>query len=220
MSEEKTTAPPAGTSRDDLHRGLGEALPAERLDVAVRERATAMETGSDLRTAVRVRRVAEREPDRQVLLRLDVGVAVVLVPREAARLLGLLVDGLVPVEVHVRADEVRAEVDEGRMATQRGELRRACHEVRAEGDGAGLGDHHAAALDLLERGVDLGLEAVGLGDHLRQQRRLDEIGHHDEAVRVELAHLLREQAPEGARPGAPFEAVVPGMTRHESPSVS
>ena len=56
--------------------------------------------------------VGERDPAREVLLRLDERVAVVLVPREPARLLGLLVDGLVPVHVHVGADEVGAEVDE------------------------------------------------------------------------------------------------------------
>ncbi len=45
--------------------------------------------------------VGERDPAREVLLRLDERVAVVLVPREATRLLGLLVDELVPVEPDV-----------------------------------------------------------------------------------------------------------------------
>ena len=59
--------------------------------------------------------VGERDPARQVLLGLDERVAVVLVPREPAGLLRLLVHGLVPVEVDVGADEVGAEADEGRV---------------------------------------------------------------------------------------------------------
>ena len=52
-------------------------------------------------------RVGERDPQREVLLRLDERVPVVLVPREATRLLGLLVDRLVPVEAHVGPDRGR-----------------------------------------------------------------------------------------------------------------
>jgi hypothetical protein len=95
--------------------GVLEALVAERRDEAMRERALAVQAGHHPRAAALLGRVGQRQPARQVLLRLDVGVAIVLVPREAARLLGLLVDRLVPVEVHVVADQVVADAGDRRV---------------------------------------------------------------------------------------------------------
>ena len=54
-------------------------------------------------------RVRQGDPTGEVLLRLHEGVAVVLMPGEAARLLRALVDGLVPVEVDVGADQVASD---------------------------------------------------------------------------------------------------------------
>ena len=145
--------------RRHRRRALGEALPAERVDVVVRERAEPVAAGRHLGAAVVERGVGEREPHGEVLLRLDVGVAVVLVPRHPARLLGLLVDGLVPVEAHVGADEVGAQAEDGGVAAERLGGRRAGDGVQRDGERAGLGDREAPVLAGLEEGVDLGLEA-------------------------------------------------------------
>ncbi len=108
VSDENTTAPPAATGAGTAPGRVAEAFEPERLDVRVRKRSQAMHTRCDNGTAVGFGGVGEREPDRQVLLRLDERVAVVLMPREPPRLLGLLVDGLIPVEVDVGAEQIRA----------------------------------------------------------------------------------------------------------------
>src|SRR5258708_6219964 len=64
----------------------------------VRQRPALVQFGRDPRAAVLVIDVDQRNPQRQALLRLDEGVAVVLVPGELLRLARLLVDRLVPIE--------------------------------------------------------------------------------------------------------------------------
>ena len=131
VSDENTTMPAGAHRRRDRDRRLGEALPAERLDVGVCERADAVQpgrhAGQPLSSVASVSAIQQRE----VLLRLDERVAVVLVPREPARLLGLLVHGLVPVEVDVGADDVSAQAEQGRVASEVGQERRLAGEVGA-----------------------------------------------------------------------------------------
>ncbi len=195
---------------------LGQALPAEWVDVVMGEGALAVGAGGHLGTAVLERGVGEGEPHGEVLLRLDVGVPVVLVPRHAARLLGLLVDGLIPVEAHVGTDEVGAEAEHRRVLAQC----LACLGPRDGVDGdrerAGLGDGEATVLPRLEEGVDLGLERVEVVAHRGDRGLVDQVGHHDEPVLVELLHLLVAQLLERARMVRPLEAVVPGMGLHRA----
>ena len=95
-----------------------------------------MQAGDHLRASVVDGGIGERHPAGEVLLRFDEGVAVVLMPRESARLLGLLVDGLVPVEAHVGADQVVAQIGEHRVPGERGGDRFALDEVDGERDGS------------------------------------------------------------------------------------
>ena len=50
--------------------------------------------------------VGDRDPTSQIRLRLDVRIAVVLVPQHRFGAIGLLVDGLIPIEAHVGPDEI------------------------------------------------------------------------------------------------------------------
>ena len=147
VSDENTTTPPAGTSSGDRTR----RDPRRRTPSRAGRRSgaggcRAVQPGEHPRAAVLDGGVGERDPAREVLLRLDERVAVVLVPREPARLLGLLVDGLVPVEVHVGTEEVVAEADEAGVAGEAPCRLRAEHRVQGEGDRAGLRDVEAAVV--------------------------------------------------------------------------
>ena len=72
------------------------------------ERSTSMKSGSDDRATVVSIRIGHRHPTSQVLLGLDEGVAVVLMPREGRLGSRLLVYGLIPVEPNIRAQKVEA----------------------------------------------------------------------------------------------------------------
>src|SRR5262249_36219679 len=64
------------------------------------------------RAAVAFRCIGQGDPTGQIRLRLDIGVAIVLMPRERLLVLGLFVDRLVPVEAHVGTNQVVAQVRE------------------------------------------------------------------------------------------------------------
>src|SRR5208282_3766474 len=96
-----------------LHRrGFGAvvllAAYVTELAQAMRERAAQMSRRNYPRASVFDRRVGERDPAGQVRLRLDIGVAVVLMPRERLGVFGLLVDRLVPVEPDVGTNQIAA----------------------------------------------------------------------------------------------------------------
>ena len=111
VSDENTTAPPASTGAAPPRGRFREALVAQRFDVGVRERSRSVDAGRDPRAAVVAVASVSATQTRQVLLRLDERVAVVLVPREPPGLLGFLVDRLVPVHVDVGAEEVGTQVE-------------------------------------------------------------------------------------------------------------
>ena len=108
VSEENTTAPPARYRSGFGGFKLLEALKTKRIDVAVGQRARAMNPGGNPRATVVDRGVVERHPDCEVLLGFDIGVAVVLMPREPSGFCGLLVNGLIPVQIDIWTDEVDA----------------------------------------------------------------------------------------------------------------
>ncbi len=137
------------TLADRGRHGIGvvlEDLPPQRLDVVVPQRAHAMEPAHHVRAAVVERGVGERHPAGEVLLGRDERVPVVLVPREPARLLGLLVHGLVVVEPGVGPDEVVAQVGEHLVGSERPGRLVGLHGEERERDGALLGDREAAVL--------------------------------------------------------------------------
>ena len=97
------------------HR-LGGIAQADEADVGVLvgQRAQPVQPRHDPGAPVLLGGVGQRDPARQVLLRLDERVAVVLVPGERRLGARLLVHRLVPVEAHVGPDEVGAQPGEQR----------------------------------------------------------------------------------------------------------
>src|SRR5437870_2917641 len=109
MAARRSTSPAASSSLVGSSRTMRAINPSWAKISAER-----VQSGRHAGAAVVEGGVGERQPHGEVLLGLDVGVAVVLVPRYSAGLLGLLVDGLVPVEVDVGTDQVGAQVGERR----------------------------------------------------------------------------------------------------------
>ena len=161
-----------------------------------------MHTRRDDRAAVRLGGVGERQPDRQVLLRLDERVPVVLVPWEPARLLGLLVDGLVPVEVDVRPEQVGAQIDDRGRTGERTQQLGVADEVNREGEGARLGDHEPLVGLLTKMRLHGRLVTVDLLGHRRQRGRVDETVDDEPTLAIELCGLPRGDAPVGRLAGS------------------
>ena len=203
--------PPLPTGAGDRARMILEDLPTERIDEVVSERAEPMKAGHDVRTAVLFGRVGQCDPTRQVLLRFDEVVAVVLMPREAPGFLGLLVHGLVVVEPHVRPDEVLAQIGEhlvcgeasGRLVVEDGKQRKR--------DRAVLGDAEPLAVEAGQELVALRLERIGGGDHRCQLLVGEHVLEHDESELVELCGLFVREPPERAVMIRPGESGVPRM---------
>ena len=80
----------------------------------------------------------------------------------------------------------------------------------------GLGDGEAAVLPGLQEGVDLGLERVEVVAHRGDRVGVDEVGHHDVAVLVELRDLLGRELLEGTAVVRPLEAGVPRVGLHRA----
>jgi hypothetical protein len=118
------------------------------------------------------------------VLRLDEPVAGVLVPRESARLVGLLVHRLVPVEVDVGPDQIVAEPDECRVLGQRACRGGAQNGVDRKRDGASLRDVDTAVVLLGEVPLHVGLELVELGEQRSQDRGADQLTQDEEAITV------------------------------------
>lgn len=83
-----------------------------------------------------------------------------------------------------------------------------------EGERARLGDRDAPVLPRLQEGIDLGLEGVEVVPHGGEGGVVDEVGHHHEALLVELLHLLVIQLLERTRVVGPLEALVPRVRLH------
>ena len=179
--------------------------------VRVLQRAFAVGAGHHDDAAVLRCRVIDRDPARQVRLGLDERVAVVLVPQHRLARVRLLVDGLVPVEPHVRADEVATQAREHRMRAEGAQHLRARDEVWRDRLRVRTGDTEAAPrlpFEELLRARFTGCDRiVDLPERVRVERVLDD----EEAVFVELLCLRvgdrRERAPV-VRPG---ERRVPRM---------
>ena len=101
-------------------RSIGVCAEAHESEIALvmGQGSTAVAAGDDPWATIALIRVGEGDPAREVLLWLDVGVPVVLVPWEGRFRSGLLVDRLIPVEPHVGSDQVGGEIAEDRRCTQ------------------------------------------------------------------------------------------------------
>src|SRR5215831_10708288 len=99
-----------------------------------------MPTRNDPRASVPFGRIGQRDPTGQIGLRLDIGVAIVLMPRERLLVLGLFVDRLVPVKAHVGTDQIVAQVRENRCRRELAQHLRAFYQVDREADSSGLRD--------------------------------------------------------------------------------
>jgi hypothetical protein len=156
-------------------------------------------------------RVDQRDPTGEVVLGLDVGVPVVLVPRDGLVVVRQLVDRLVPVETRPRADQIVAEIDEhGIGAESSGDVALGA-DVERDGERVGLGDRQPPAVELSQEVVDLAFvrldDLAELGEAILVERALEE----EVAVTVVRRGLLGGHVSEGSLVGDPFERGVPGV---------
>ncbi len=93
-----------------------------------------------MRRERRKHRIGARHPAGEVLLGLDKGVPVILVPRKLAKGFGLLVHRLVPIHAHVVTDEIPGNTEQ-RFMTRKGAARIVPRDqMRRERDRIGLRD--------------------------------------------------------------------------------
>jgi hypothetical protein len=188
-----------------------EALVAKRVDIGVRKRAALMDTGNDPRTPGINGGVGEREPDREVLLRLDEGVTVVLMPGEPAGLLGLLVNDLVPVEANVGADKVSTYLRDRRVPADVAGRLGLLYRVRSEDDGTRLGNEHPFVGHRLEELVEALLDDIELVSDVSERGGIDEVFNNDPALVVELVELVVGEAGRSNVRPLPGKVGVPRM---------
>src|SRR5260370_14836358 len=118
------------------------AAHVTELRPAMRKRPAQMPARNHPRTTVVNDRVVESDPTGEVLLRLDKGVAIVLMPRERLRIFGLLVHRLIPVKPDVGADQIVAEVLKNAARRKLAQHLRKPNQVHSESDSVGLRDAH------------------------------------------------------------------------------
>ena len=177
------------------------------------ERAVAVRARHHDDAAVLGRRVGERDPAREVRLRLDERVAVVLVPQHRLGRVRLLVDGLLPVEPHVGTDEVAAQPGEQRVRAEVAQHIGAHDEVRRDRLRVGAGDAEPAVglpfEELLHARFAGRDRFVDRGERRRVECVLDD----EEAVLVELLGLRVADRRERTGVIGPREPVVPRVWR-------
>ena len=178
---------------------------------SMRQRPAQMSARNHPGTTVVDGRVVESDPAGQVRLRLDVGVAVVLMPRERLWILGLFVHGLIPVKAHVGADEIVAEIlkDAARreLAQDFGKL----NQVNGESDSVGLCDAHPAVGTRAKELLSLRLERIDRIANAHDGRRIDRIFKHEEAALVERSRLLVGDQSKRPAHGRPTESMIQRM---------
>ena len=201
VSELNTTTLPAGTGTSTA----SDQSPQHSSPIGV-ERWASVPSPVHARhhrdAAVVGRRVGDRDPAREVRLRLDVGVAVVLVPQHRFGAVRLLVDRLVPVEAHVGADQIARQAGEHRIARRSSRA----NSVRVTACGATVcvsrpatekrppGAASRKRFDVVVAGCELGVE-------LLERRRVERVLDHEVAELVELRSLRGRHELERARGG-------------------
>ena len=212
VSEVNTTTLPArtGTSTDSAQSPQHSSPTGVVRCTSVPSRCTPRHHGD---AAVVVVRVVDRDPARQVRLRLDVRVAVVLVPEDGRGAVGLLVDRLVPVEAHVGPDQVARDAGELRSGDELAQVRAARNGVGRHGLGVEARDAEAPVGRLGEEFLHLGVTRRELGVDARERAGVEHVLQHEEPELVELARLL--SGDRRALPGVvlPGECRVPRVRR-------
>ena len=191
-------------------RLVAEALEADRC-VHVAQGALAVDAGHHAHAAVLGRGVGERDPTREVGLRLDVGVPVVLVPQHGLGRLRLLVHGLFPVEPSVGTDEITAEAGEQRLAAELVQVRRLDDEVGCDGLGVDTGDAEPTLGQALQELVVRGSRPVRSRPRGARFHLVEGILDHEETLLVERPGLLGGDRGERGRVVGPLEPAVPRM---------
>ncbi|CAB4799273.1 unannotated protein [freshwater metagenome] len=185
------------------------------------KRADSVDSGGYPRTTVVDGGIGERHPAGEVLLGLDVRVAVVLMPRKVAHWLWLFVDGLIPVHAHVVADEIAGDAEQRIVPRELAAHFVACHEVHGEGNRVGLGDEEGLiGLRAQEVGA---LLFVGIDGRSECCQCLRREGVFNEAVTiaVELLDLRcrQERVAVSGVSGAPRKRFVERVQFHDVVSV-
>src|ERR1051325_7297504 len=128
------------------------------------ERPVLVSTRGDPRTAVRLIDVHQRNPQGEVLLRLDERVAVVLMPGKLLFLRRFFVDRLIPIEPYVGTDQVMANLFDRRVHRKIAKNSGLAHEMRREGDDVGRRNAHPATL-FAQPGLAPGLQRIDGRDY-------------------------------------------------------
>ena len=123
------------------------------------QRALSVQAGNDPGTAVVEGRISQRDPAGQVLLRFDVGVAVVLMPGKLPIRPRLLVHRLVPVQPYVRTNQVVHKIAKYAMRRELAQHGVALHQMGMKGDLAGPRNAMDTVRPGLQKRFDLGLNS-------------------------------------------------------------
>ncbi len=180
------------------------AAHVSELRQAMRKRAAQMPAGNYPGTTVINGRVVKRDPAGEVRLRLDVGVAVILMPREWLGILGLLVHRLIPVEAHVGSDEIVAEILKDATRRELAQHFGKPDEMHGESDAVGLRDTHPAVGPRAQELLGLHFEGIDRIADAHDGRGIDRIFEHEEPALIERMCLLvsdRAKRPAHRRPG-------------------
>src|SRR5262249_36148629 len=162
-------------------------------------------------TAVDLRRIVESDPAGQIALRLEIRVAVILMPWERLRLLELLVHSLIPVETNVGAEQIGGNVAEHGTSAERTQEARSSDQMNAEGDRLGIRDEETPISLASQKCIDLRFDRIDFSDDLGERTGIKCIGQNEEAELVIGPHLLGGESTKRAAVILPRERLVPGM---------
>src|ERR1700722_17484266 len=182
-------APLAHRNCECVGTGLLAAYVTE-LRQAMRKRPAQMPARNNPWTTVVNRRVVESDPTGQVRLRLDVGVAIVLMPRERLRVFGLLVHRLIPVKPDVRPDQIVTEVLENAARRKLAQHLGKPDQVHGESDSVGLRNTDPAVRTRSQEFFGLHLERIDRVANAHDGRAIDRIFEHEKPALIERTRLL------------------------------
>ena len=129
------------------------------------QRAQSMQPRRDPWATIGLGRIGQRDPTGQIVLRLNKCVAVVLMPWKLFCHARFFIDALIPIQPYVRADEVRTQIREQRMATQLREHIAVQHQMRAKRDLVGARNAVTPIRALAQLRFGLGLQRINRADN-------------------------------------------------------
>ena len=148
------------------------------------------------------------------MLGFHVGVAVVLVPREALGGAGFLVNRLIPIETNVLPQQVVAEALKDRVARKCLCGGGAQNGMNVEGDLPCPGDEGFPAEFLPEQCFEFGLQGIEFGQQALENFGLEGVLQQEITIAIVSPGLVFIDDAEGPRVIGPTEILVQGMLFH------